>query len=287
LKRLRGRQVSAFIPSTLVSRIVDLLASISGFEEAPVTSRYEAIRGRLRNKIVIIYHSGSVVYDESLEEVRSMLEKALYEYYEEGGIVVGSDEAGKGEVLGPLVVAATALTPRQAAYLQSIGVADSKIIPENRVPELARRIRHGSLECSVLKIEPLKLNEMFRVKEKYGNLNDILARGHRQVLKRVVSKISEKPNLIIIDKFDSSKNGVRMQLIEKALKGLRVQAVERGEVFPAVAAASILARESYLRWIRRNIGKEILEKIRKGDYASVGSKEKMESYFKMCYIKKA
>lgn len=278
--------MTAFIPDTLVTKIVDLLESIPGFKEAPVTSRYEAIRGRVGNRIVIIYRSGSVVYDEALEEVRSLLEEALHEHYKEEGIVVGSDEAGKGETLGPLVVAATALTPRQAAYLQSIGVADSKIIPENRVPELARRIRQRSLEYSVLKIEPLKLNEMFRMKEKYGNLNDILARGHRQVLKRIVSKTSEKPTLVIIDKFDSSKDGVRMRLIKKALGGLRVKAVEGGEVFPSVAAASILARESYLRWVRRNTDKEILEKIRKGDYAAIGSQEKMEYYFKICYIKK-
>jgi len=287
LKKTSGRQVSVFIPNALVSRIANRLKTIQGFEEAPVTSRYEAIRGRVEDKTVIIYYSGSVVYDESLERFRSMLEEVLYEYHKTDGMVVGSDEAGKGEALGPLVIAATALTPRQAAYLQSIGVADSKIVPENRIRELAKRIKQFSLGYSILRIPPSKLNEMFEMKEKYGNLNDILAKGHYKVLKSVLSKVSEKPAQIIIDKFDSSKTNRRIRIIENALGGLTVQAVEKGEVFPAVAAASILARESYLRWIRRNIGKEILEKIRKGDYASVGSKEKMESYFKMCYIKKA
>ncbi|MGB9718227.1 MAG: hypothetical protein ACPL4E_07305, partial [Thermoproteota archaeon] len=247
--------------------------------------RYEAIRGRLRGKTVIIYRSGSVVYDEALKEVGSMLEEALYEHYMKAGTVVGSDEAGKGEALGPLVIAAAALTPRQAAYLQSIGVADSKIVPGNRIPELARRIKHFSLGYSILRIPPFKLNEMFEKKEKHGNLNDILAKGHCKVLKSVLSKISEKPVQIIIDKFDSSKTNRRTRIIENGLGGLSVQTVEKGEVFPAVAAASILARNSYLTWISRNLSRETLKRIKEGDYSAVGSRESLPYYFKMCYLK--
>ncbi|MEM2940548.1 MAG: hypothetical protein QW304_03235 [Thermoproteota archaeon] len=283
MKKASGRQVSAFIPNALVSRIANLLKTIPGFEEAPLTSRYEVIRGRVEDKTVIIYYSGSVVYDESLERFRSMLEEVLYEYRKTDGMVVGSDEAGKGEALGPLVIAATALTPRQAAYLQSIGVADSKIVPENRIRELAKRIKQFSLGYSVLRIAPSKLNEMFEMKEKYGNLNDILAKGHCKVLKSVLSKVSEKPTRIIIDKFDSSKTNRRTRIIENALGGLTVQAVEKGEVFPAVAAASILARNNYLAWIQDNVSEEMLRQIREGDYHMV--ERSKTSYFKTCYLK--
>ncbi|MBO3800161.1 MAG: hypothetical protein FGF52_03815 [Candidatus Brockarchaeota archaeon] len=282
MKKTNRRQLSVFIPSVLVSRSVNILKSIPGFEEAPVTNKHEAIRGRIGDKTVIVYHSGSIVYEESLEEVRSMLEEILYEYHRAGGTVLGSDEAGKGEALGPLVIAATALTPRQAAYLQSIGVADSKIVPEGRIRELAREIKRFSLGYSVLMITPYRFNEIFKTK-KYGNLNDILAKGHIQVLKKVVSKIREKPAKVIIDKFDSSKSGSRIRIIKEVLQGLKVEAVEKGEVFPAVAAASILARDSYLKWISRNIDKEVLEKMQKKDYSTIG-KEKLLRSFKICYL---
>ncbi|MEM3956678.1 MAG: hypothetical protein QXO47_00495 [Thermoproteota archaeon] len=285
MEKPRVRQVSAFIPSFLVCKIVETLAAIPGFEQVPVTSRYEAMRGRLSGKTVIIYRSGSVVYDEALEEVRDMLEETLYRHYKSFGTTIGSDEAGKGEALGPLVIAAVALTPRQAAYLQSIGVADSKIVPEDRIRELAKRIKQFSLGFSVLRIPPHRLNEMFEAKGKYGNLNDILAKGHCKVLKSVLSKISEKPTQIIIDKFDSSKTDRRTKIIENALGGLRVQAVEKGEVFPAVAAASILARSSYLAWISRNLNGETLRRIKEGDYSAVGTMESLPYYFKMCYLK--
>lgn len=285
MEKPRVRQISAFIPSFLVCKIAETLAAIPGFEQMPVTSKYEAIRGRLSGKTVIIYRSGSVVYDEALKEVRNMLEETLYEHYKTAGTTIGSDEAGKGEALGPLVIAAVALTPRQAAYLQSIGVADSKIVPEDRIQELAKRIKQFSLGSSVLRIPPHKLNEMFEAKGKHGNLNDILAKGHSKVLKSVLSKISEKPTQIIIDKFDSSKTDRRTKIIENALGGLRVQAVEKGEVFPAVAAASILARSSYLAWISRNLNGETLRRVKEGDYSAVGTMESLSYYFKMCYLK--
>jgi len=283
LKKPRGRQISAFIPSLLLNRIIESLKATPDFDEVPATSGYEALRGRVRGRNVIVYRTGSIVYDESLEEVRRILEEALYEHYRMDGIVVGSDEAGKGEALGPLVVAATALTPRQAAYLQSIGVADSKIVPESRIQDLAGEIKRVSLSYYVLRISPFRLNEMFRTK-KYGNLNDILARGHGLVLKRVVSKIREKPTRVIIDKFDASKNGLRVRSIEKALDGLEVYAVEKGEVFPAVAAASILAKDTYLTWIRKNVDEDMLKKIKEGDYSVIEAKDRFY-YFKVCYIK--
>jgi len=285
LEKPRVRQVSAFVPSFLVCKIAESLSVTPGFEQTKVTSRHEAVRGRLRGKTVIIYRSGSVVYDETLKEVKSILEEILYEHYKREGTVVGSDEAGKGEALGPLVVAATALTPRQAAHLKSIGIADSKLIPETRIRILAREIKRASLGYSVLIIAPFRLNQMFMRKREYGNLNDILARAHRQVLERVVSKIAEKPSQIVVDKFDSSRSGERIRLIQDAFPGLKVQAVEKGEVFPAVAAASILARNSYLKWIRKNVDKEILRRVRNGDFSFLSEKNaKPFYYFKTCYL---
>ncbi|MBO3810089.1 MAG: hypothetical protein FGF50_10930 [Candidatus Brockarchaeota archaeon] len=280
LEKHRVRQVSAFIPSFLARKIAGQLTATPGFEQAPVTNRYEAIRGKLRGKTVIIYRSGSVVYDEALKEVRSILEEALYEHYRTAGTTIGSDEAGKGEALGPLVIAAVALTPRQAAYLQSIGVADSKIVPESSIHVLAKNIERVSLGHSVLIISPYRLNQMFEKKWKYGNLNDILARAHRQVLGRVVSKIAEEPARIIIDKFDSSRSGERVRLIQDAFPRLKVQAVEKGEVFPAVAAASILARSSYLKWIHRNINGEVHERVKNGDYNVLNEDRKILHCFK-------
>lgn len=254
-----------------------------GFKRVPVTSRYEALRGIVRDKTVIVYHSGSVVYDKSLKEVKNVIEEILYEYYKKEGIVIGSDEAGKGEAFGPLTVAAVALNPRQAACLQSIGVMDSKLVPENRIFKLAGEVRRNSLSYSVLRITPFRFNRMIE-ERRYGNLNDILAMGHAKVLKKVVSNIREKSFKIIIDKFDSSKENKRLGMIEEYLNRIKVHAVVGGEAYPAVAAASILARAAYLKWIFSNIGKDAFNKIKEGDYSLIKDDRK-PLYFKTYYLR--
>lgn len=279
-----GRQVSAFLPISLTGRFIELLKSAQGFEESKAANKYEILRGRIGSRTIIVYNSGKIVYDGFLEEVREMLEMILYEHYSEEGLVVGSDEAGKGEALGPLVVAAVALNPRQAAYLQSIGVADSKTIPDRRILKLAGEIRKASSGHCVLKASPSKLNEIFRMREKYGNLNDVLATMHSKALKKVVSKMPEERVRIIVDKFDSSRDGRRMRRIEEALGGLKVEDMVGGEKVPAVAAASVLARAGYLTWIRKNLDDAALKRVRRKDYRLL-PKEKIPLLFKIHYLK--
>src|SRR5690606_10741278 len=50
---------------------------------------------------------------------------------------IGSDEAGKGDYFGPLVVAAVFATPDQAPLLREIRVADSKGLGDERAMRLA------------------------------------------------------------------------------------------------------------------------------------------------------
>ncbi|MEM1553843.1 MAG: hypothetical protein QXJ72_03015 [Thermoproteota archaeon] len=283
MKGASGRQLSVFIPNFLMGRVIESLNSIVGFRRIPVTSRYEVLRGVVRNKTIIVYQSGSVVYDKSLKEVKNAIEEVLYEYYKEAGTIIGSDEAGKGEALGPLTVAAVALNPRQAAHLQSIGVMDSKLIPDSRIFKLAKEVRKKSLAHSVLRITPFRLNKMLE-EGKYGNLNDILAIGHAKVLRKIVSKISKESFKIIIDKFDLSKGERRLKMIENYLNGIRINAIVRGETCPAVAAASILARAAYLKWVFSNIGETVFDKIKEGDYSMI-REDKKQLYFKIRYLK--
>lgn len=283
MKSTSERQLSVFIPNLLIGRVIESLNSIAGFKRIPVTNKYEALRGIVGDKTVIVYQSGSVVYDKSLKEVKNAIEKVLYKYYGREGIIVGSDEAGKGEALGPLTVAAVALNPRQAAHLQSIGVMDSKLIPDDRIFKLAREVRKKSLAHSVLRITPSKINKMLE-EGKHGNLNDILAMGHAKALEKVVSKIREKSFKIIIDKFDLSKEDKRLKMIEEYLNGIKVYAIVGGEAYPAVAAASILARAAYLKWVFNNIGKAAFSKIKEGDYSMIKEDEKY-LHFKIRYMK--
>ncbi len=57
-----------------------------------------------------------------------------------GNVIAGCDEAGRGCIIGPLVVAGVSVTPEEEEKLKRIGVKDSKELPHHKREELAEKI---------------------------------------------------------------------------------------------------------------------------------------------------
>lgn len=168
-------------------------------------------------------------------------------------VIVGSDEAGKGEWLGPLTVAAVALTPEQSSYLVTQGVMDSKELKIERIIELSDIIRKECLGYHVITITPRKFNILLKEVKKEGkSLNDILAWGHAKAISEVYRELQNKKILgrakLVIDEFDRLKTEERIGRVLK-LTNFDVEQRPRAEDVTAVAAASILARAIRELWI--------------------------------------
>lgn len=69
--------------------------------------------------------------------------------YDSSGFVAGVDEAGRGPLAGPVVVAAVILDPRNPVD----GLADSKVLSERQRETLAPRIRAAALAWSVVAVD--------------------------------------------------------------------------------------------------------------------------------------
>ncbi|MGZ3429503.1 MAG: hypothetical protein ACXVCV_22790 [Polyangia bacterium] len=63
-------------------------------------------------------------------------------------LILGIDEAGRGPVLGPMVMACVALRPRKAASLTRAGVTDSKAFAGPNAHEERQRLIPKILECA-------------------------------------------------------------------------------------------------------------------------------------------
>ncbi|MCK4221238.1 MAG: ribonuclease HIII, partial [Dehalococcoidia bacterium] len=87
---------------------------------------------------------------------------------------IGSDESGKGDYFGPLVIVAVLVNTVSAESLAQLGVKDSKRLSDKSVRELAGEIKTKCLH-SVVAIGPRRYNELY---SKIGNLNRLLAWGH-------------------------------------------------------------------------------------------------------------
>ena len=100
---------------------------------------------------------------------------------------IGTDESGKGDYFGPLVVAGVYIDETDEGYIKDLGVKDSKRLSDNRVKELAKAIKK-EFTYSVVTIYPAKYNELWR---KFKNLNKILAWGHARVIENCLLYTSD------------------------------------------------------------------------------------------------
>jgi ribonuclease HIII len=148
---------------------------------------------------------------------------------------VGSDETGKGDLLGPLVVVALRLPPGEGQKLKQSGVTDSKLLSDARARELG-----GALEAryqpGVVRLDPADYNAAYA---RTPNLNALLADCHQ----RAIRQVAQPGDRVVVDQFGPAER------LESALAGAEVELEQRprAELYePAVAAASVVARAIFL-----------------------------------------
>ena len=158
---------------------------------------------------------------------------------------LGSDESGKGDYFGPLVVAAVFTTPDDAEFLREIGATDSKLLADARMQTQAGKIEK-ELDHEIAMLMPVDYNEAIATK---GNANHALAALHARALSALAARHPEARRTVV-DRFSSSP------VLEDAMTTLGFAAPSLdlrpgAESHPAVAAASILARVHFLDGLRR------------------------------------
>lgn len=176
----------------------------------------------------------------------------------------GIDESGKGDFFGPLVAAGVYVDGDIAREFIKIGVVDSKKIgSDRRIKELARLILQvPGATHNVVMIGPERYNELYR---KFANLNDLLAWGHARVIENLLAARPDCPRALS-DQF-ANPRVIKAALLERA-KAIQVDQRTKAESDVAVAAASILARERFVKWLE-NQGKAVGLTLPKGVSAQV------------------
>jgi ribonuclease HIII len=159
----------------------------------------------------------------------------------------GIDESGKGDFFGPLVIAGVYSDRGIARNFREAGVQDSKRIGSDaRIHALADTIRKTSAGLfEVVLIGPEKYNELY---QKFGNLNALLGWGHARVLENLLAKKPDCPRALS-DKF-ADVRVIENSLLQHGRK-IKMEQRTKAESDPAVAAASILARDAFVSWLEK------------------------------------
>ena len=160
------------------------------------------------------------------------------------GCWIGSDESGKGDVFGPLVVAGIIVTPGVQDALEKIGVRDCKTLSDKSVRSAADKIRTAASGLyREIEISPARYNELYSTMRSEGkNLNHLLAWAHVRVLEDLL--VVRPCKFAIIDQFADAKV-VESRLLTKG-RNVKVIQKPKAENNLAVAAASILARDRFV-----------------------------------------
>jgi len=145
-------------------------------------------------------------------------------------VICGVDEAGKGSVLGPLVVAAVAVP--SGDILDGLGVRDSKAVsPKERerlYPLIRKRCRVATIRLDAQEIDAIRI-EM--------TLNAAMARTHARAIDRL------SPSCAYVDACDVNSLRYGEMVKGNLVRQCEIVSEHHADVkFPVVSAASIIAK---------------------------------------------
>ncbi len=166
-------------------------------------------------------------------------------------LVAGIDEAGRGPVVGPMVIAGILIEEEKTPILSELGVRDSKKLSPKR---------REKLYCEILKkvkahhVEVIDARTI-DVERRRKSLNTIEA----EVMAKVIAKLG--PDLVQVGSVEIKAEKFRDKLLRRT-RNVEIVSVHHAEdFFPAVAAASIIAKVT-----RDRIVSKLREKY--GDFGS-------------------
>lgn len=226
------------------------------FREVP-HARFAAEKERVN---VVLYASGKLVvqgkgtrdFVEFILEPEILKEARLgYETVLNPDLLLprlGVDESGKGDFFGPLCIAGVYVNERVVRAWTNAGIRDSKSVSsDRRIMELADVIRQtpGCVQTVVVIGNPA----YNRLHAKLRSVNEVLAWGHARVIENLLEqreRLNPPPVRAISDQFARSQATVARALLPLG-RSIELLQRHKAEEDLAVAAASILAREAFVR----------------------------------------
>ncbi|MFZ4394763.1 MAG: ribonuclease HIII [Kiritimatiellia bacterium] len=230
----RGNYRPATVPHTIVAaKAEDCCINL-------YTSGKCLVQGKGAEDFVVFYLEPNVLGRASIG-YEKILNPASVESH------MGIDESGKGDFFGPLVISAAYVDPDLARVMEAMGVKDCKLLSDKVVFAIGSKLRAllGPKRFALISIGPEAYNRLYA---KIRNVNRLLAWGHGRAIENLLETVPGCPRAVA-DQFGAE------HLIKRALqkKGreIKLEQHHKAESDIAVAAASILAREGFLRALQR------------------------------------
>jgi ribonuclease HII len=166
-------------------------------------------------------------------------------------IISGIDEAGRGAVIGPLVVAGVAIDKEDEDKLKKLGVKDSKKLSPKRREELAEEIEKIAANIVIMRVQPCRIDDM---RSSGINLDKIEAMKMAEIIDMISC------NKVYVDSLTSNSKKFKAKIVGHLKNNKDTELIVENyldESVVVVSAASIIAkvnRDEAIKDIEREVG---------------------------------
>lgn len=148
--------------------------------------------------------------------------------------IAGVDEAGRGPVLGPIVIAGVLMREEDIPELVKLGVKDSKMLQPQKRETLADEILKLAVKVEMRVVAP---KEIDNAKADGVKLNRLEARCFAEIINQL------QPDVAYVDAADINPERFAHMIREKLEVDTKLISQHKADCeFPIVGAASILAK---------------------------------------------
>jgi ribonuclease HII len=152
-------------------------------------------------------------------------------------LIAGVDEAGRGCIIGPLVVAGVLVKEENLHVLRQLGVKDSKLLSPKKREALFNEISRLAEKHHVVKLLPSEIDRAVECKRKLHKLNRLEAQTMTQIINVL------KPDEAYVDAADVLEERFKQHIQEGLTIKAKITSRHKADkIYPVVSAASIIAK---------------------------------------------
>jgi len=152
-------------------------------------------------------------------------------------LIAGVDEAGRGCVIGPLVVAGVMVKAENIQILTELGVKDSKLLTPQKRELLYSAIIQLAEKYHTIKVMPSQIDKVVESARRLHKLNRLEAQTMAQIIE------SLKPDEAYVDAADTVEHRFGNHIRECLKIKTRIISKHKADrIYPIVSAASIIAK---------------------------------------------
>ena len=151
--------------------------------------------------------------------------------------VAGVDDAGRGPIIGPLLIAGVLVEEKNLPILKDLGVKDSKLLSPRRRVQLAEEIKKLALKWHFVKLSPAEIDDVVENGRKLHKLNRLEARAMAEVIAFL------KPEVAYVDASDVLAERFGEHIQEYLPFKIKIISEHKADKkYMVVSAASIIAK---------------------------------------------